>query len=430
MPKFGRVGGNGLQPQRRAQNRFPRLQRWKARLVSRLRGASQTLSPAEIHERRFIAEKVRKTIRERGAQHCTNVDMARQTLHRQRLRDTGKAGADSPIVMAKQDDQMRHIHPIAKGGYGITDAVAPDGRGPISVRKLNRRHKNSEQHVRALRKEEQLLQRLDHPNIVKTAPGHQVTTDAPVMYMEHGGGSLSKYIKGLKKPLPSYLAGKSPSKRKTAEVRDARRRAKLGFDLSRQLLSGVAYLNTQNIVHRDLKPDNLLINPADGKLKIADFGLAAEIGTPEMGNVSGTPSYLAPEVIGLYLGWNQDGYDTKADVFSAGCVLYELFTGEKYLNLPKMTIYEPYAKAYSELEDRNLYEWLLKRINPQKMPHLSEEESKRIVTMLTGMLEFNPAQRFSPELARMALDGELVALPPVSSKGWGYKVLRWFKSLY
>ena len=429
MPKFTRVGGNRFQPQHRAQNRFPRLQKWKTRLVHRLWGETPSSSRADMQKRRSLASKVRTAINERRTEHYTDVNTAKQTLHRQMLRDSGKAGSGFPIVTSERDGQMIHIHSIAKGGYGITDAVAPHGMGPISVRKLNRKNKNSERHVKALRKEEQLLQRLKHPNIVTTAPGHKVTMDAPVMYMEHGGGSLSRYIKGLNKPLSHYRASKS-SQHKKAIARDSRRQAELGFNFSRQLLSGVDYLSSQNVVHRDLKPDNLLINPADGTLKIADFGLAAEIGTPEMGNVSGTPSYLAPEVIGLYLGWNRRGYDTKADVFSAGCVLYELFTGEKYMNLPKMTIYEPYAKVYSELEDRNLYEWLLKRINPQKMPHLSEAESKRIVTMLTGMLEFDPAQRFSPELARMALDGELVALPPVSQKSWGYKVLRWFKSLY
>ena len=429
MSKFGRVGGNRFQPQHKAQSRFPRLQKWKARLVRRLRGEPQALSSADTRERRLRAAEVRKAIRERGTRHYTDVDTARQTLHRQRLRDTGQAGSGFPIVTSERDEQMIHIHPIAKGGYGITDAVAPHGMGPISVRKLNRKNKNSEHHIRALRREEQLLQRLKHPNIVTTAPGHKVTMDAPVMYMEHGGGSLSKYIKEVNKPLPHHQASKS-SQRKDAADRDGRRRAELGFDFSRQLLSGVAYLGSQNVVHRDLKPDNLLINPADGKLKIADFGLAAEIGAQEMGNVSGTPSYLAPEVIGLYLGWNRNGYDTKADVFSAGCVLYELFTGEKYQNLPRLTVYEPYAKTYSELEDRNLYEWLNQRINPQKLPHLSKEEAKRIVTMLTGMLEFNPEERFTPELARMALDGHPVALPAVSRKGWGYKVMRWFKSLY
>src|SRR5262249_4901877 len=89
-----------------------------------------------------------------------------------------------------------------------------------------------------------------------------------------------------------------------------------------QLLDALAYGPSQGIIPRDLKPDNLLVVP-QGRIKISDFGVAriptsrvTQAGTPV-----GTPSYMAPE---FYLG---AAYDHRADLFSAGVVLYELLTG-------------------------------------------------------------------------------------------------------
>jgi serine/threonine-protein kinase len=89
-----------------------------------------------------------------------------------------------------------------------------------------------------------------------------------------------------------------------------------------QLLDALAYAHSLGIIHRDLKPDNLLVIP-QGRIKISDFGVAriptsrvTQAGTPV-----GTPSYMAPE---FYLG---AAYDHRADLFSAGVVLYELLTG-------------------------------------------------------------------------------------------------------
>lgn len=76
------------------------------------------------------------------------------------------------------------------------------------------------------------------------------------------------------------------------------------------------------IIHRDLKPENLLYN--DGKLKIADFGLAKDNGAlyiPHTNYVS-TRWYRAPEVI-----FKSNNYDTKIDIFALGCIFAELYTG-------------------------------------------------------------------------------------------------------
>jgi serine/threonine protein kinase len=90
-----------------------------------------------------------------------------------------------------------------------------------------------------------------------------------------------------------------------------------------QLLRGVAFCHEKHVLHRDLKPQNLLINRR-GELKLADFGLARAFGIPvnTFSNEVVTLWYRAPDVL---LG--SRSYDTSIDIWSAGCIMAEMFTG-------------------------------------------------------------------------------------------------------
>ncbi|WP_137937477.1 serine/threonine-protein kinase [Chitinivorax sp. B] len=92
-----------------------------------------------------------------------------------------------------------------------------------------------------------------------------------------------------------------------------------------QLLDALGYAHEQGVVHRDIKPANIIIM-TNGKLKVADFGIAriADSELTQVGMVMGTPSYIAPE---QYLGKGK--VDQRADLFSVGVVFYQLLTGEK-----------------------------------------------------------------------------------------------------
>ena len=97
-------------------------------------------------------------------------------------------------------------------------------------------------------------------------------------------------------------------------------------NIMRQLLRGITHLHEHNIIHRDLKPANILTCTKQAIFKIADFGISTEV-IEQMStckrSVAGTPWYMAPEVI---LG---QPYSFGVDIWSLGCVLYELVCGKK-----------------------------------------------------------------------------------------------------
>lgn len=111
------------------------------------------------------------------------------------------------------------------------------------------------------------------------------------------------------------------------------------LDISIQVASALAAAHAVGIIHRDIKPDNIMVR-RDGYVKVLDFGLAKLIGqepsplskeasteifiNTEPGIVIGTVSYMSPEQA---RGWREQQVDGRTDIWSLGCVLYEMVAG-------------------------------------------------------------------------------------------------------
>ena len=146
------------------------------------------------------------------------------------------------------------------------------------------------------------LARLHHPHIVQI---HEVGEfqGLPFFAMDfHPGGTLARKLRG--QPLPPREA------------------ARMAINLGR----AVQHAHEAGVIHRDLKPSNILLS-ADGTPRIADFGLAKHLDTPQgptcTGTVLGTPSYMAPEQASA----QKSEIGTTSDVYALGAILYELLTG-------------------------------------------------------------------------------------------------------
>ncbi|MEW6666594.1 MAG: protein kinase [Thermodesulfobacteriota bacterium] len=83
------------------------------------------------------------------------------------------------------------------------------------------------------------------------------------------------------------------------------------------------YAHKRGVIHRDIKPSNIMLNKA-GEVRITDFGIA-QIKSEQTASkgIIGSPSYMSPEQV------KEELVEDKSDIFSLGCVLYELLTGEK-----------------------------------------------------------------------------------------------------
>lgn len=183
--------------------------------------------------------------------------------------------------------------------YRATSADRPD---PVAVKVLSPTVQGDQGIVDRFQREIVVMERLNHPHIVKNYGGGQL--DGQLFYamqlLEHG--SLKDRLRRGPLPWPQAAA------------------------YGVQIASALQHAHNHGIVHRDLKPSNLFYN-AEGDLVLGDFGIArdmhARADITHQGITVGTFSYMSPEQITA-----DARIDGKADLYSLGCVLFEMLTAQ------------------------------------------------------------------------------------------------------
>src|SRR5512132_4398542 len=170
---------------------------------------------------------------------------------------------------------------------------------PVALKVLDEDQTTDEQSLERFSHEARAVARLANPNIVAVLDrGEQ--DERRFIVVEHVEGETLKERIEREAPLPP---------REAAELGAA---IALALDCA----------HTNGVVHRDIKPQNVLLT-ADGVPKVSDFGIArsaASSGSTDPGTVLGTSSYIAPEQA------RGERVGSETDVYSLGCVLFELLT--------------------------------------------------------------------------------------------------------
>ncbi len=202
-------------------------------------------------------------------------------------------------------DQYELTELIARSGMGSIFKARDTGTGAeVALKIPDMRFESDVVFWERFRREEDIGQRLDHPNIVKVLKRRG--DDRVYLVMELLEGRPLRKLMDEQRPMPVNQA----------------------LAIAQQLAEALAYLHRNGVVHRDLKPENIFVTTG-GQLKILDFGIALDKAARRMtwhglSSTIGTPDYMAPEQIGGRRG------DARTDIYALGTILYEMLTG----NLP------------------------------------------------------------------------------------------------
>ncbi len=200
-------------------------------------------------------------------------------------------------------DRYRLVTPVGTGASAhvyLADDVSL--KRQVAIKVLHPALAGDQAFLKRFRAEARAVAALNHPNVLRVYDWGEQDGE-PYLVLEYlAGGSLRQIYD-------------------TGTLLTPEQAVRIGIEAC----AGLDYAHRRGLIHRDIKPANLLFD-ADGRLRIADFGLARALAeaawTEPDGAILGTARYAAPETVE---GWVLDG---KADVYGLALVLYEGVTGE------------------------------------------------------------------------------------------------------
>ena len=176
---------------------------------------------------------------------------------------------------------------------------------------------------------------------------------------------------------------------------------KIIYYIIKQICSGIKEIHDKNIIHRDLKPENIFMNK-EKEIKIGDFGISHQLKSYKEFTLTdkkaGTLDYIAPEI--LYDGL----YNKKADMWSLGCIIYELFTLDiysknKFLDEIKKVDTNVYNPKWQQLIDSLLQIDYNKRFDINQVNEFILFNENRII-LSSKIIEINEAINYEENIEK------------------------------
>ncbi|XP_023021946.2 STKc_STK36 domain-containing protein fused [Leptinotarsa decemlineata] len=243
-------------------------------------------------------------------------------------------------------DKYEVIRTLGEGSFGrVYKAKQLSDDTFVALKVISKRGRSAKE-LKGFRRECEIQRHLHHPNVIRMLDSFETENEIVVI------------TEFAQKTLSTEFA-------KTGFLTEDRVQ-KIVWDL----VSALYYLHSNRILHRDLKPPNILLD-TNNRAKLCDFGFARNMstGTHVLTSIKGTPLYMAPELI------DEKPYDYNADLWSLGCIMYELLMGSP----PFCT------KSLLQLIRLIRYEEI-------KWPTFSSENC---MSFLKGLLQKNPLKRLT-----------------------------------
>jgi len=269
---------------------------------------------------------------------------------------------------------------VGNGSFGVVvRATVVESNDVVAIKKVlqDKRYKN---------RELQIMQMLAHPNIVQLKNSFYSNGDKPeevflnlvLEFVPDTVYRVARHYSKLKQTMPLIYT-------------------KL---YTYQMLRALGYIHAVGICHRDIKPQNLLLDPATSVLKLCDFGSAKMLvkGEPNVSYIC-SRYYRAPELI-----FGATNYTTAIDVWSAGCVMAELLTGQplfpgesgvdqlveiiKVLGTPTREEIQAMNQTYTEYK--------FPQIKGNPWSKLFKQRPPEAIDLVSKLLQYTPSLRLKP----------------------------------
>jgi eukaryotic-like serine/threonine-protein kinase len=270
----------------------------------------------------------------------------------------GDTRAGAPELTGTVARRFAIVKMLGAGGMGqVYQAQDTKLRRVVAIKRMAPRLQQDEGDRRRFLREAQQASALNHPNIASI---YDVIEEEGEIFL------IMEYVEGT--PLRSMMHNAFSNNE--------------FFELAIQGLEGLNAAHEKGILHGDIKPENIMLTP-EGRVKVLDFGVARRfsLGNNEAtltvetltGSISGTPAYMAPEIL------MQKPYDGRADLFSMGLVYYEMLGGQQPFDTDSI------AGTMASVLHKE----------PPPLDELNPRVPASVSAIVQTMLEKNPVRRYS-----------------------------------